>query len=225
MATATQKSLVVRNYRPEDEDAVIDLLKMSLGESEVNLRTSEFWRWKHINNPFGSSFVKVSCDENGQIAGLRAFMQWGLKAGEKNLRAVRAVDTSTHPNFRRMGIFSTLTKKVVEDVTEDGVDLIFNTPNQLSMPGYLKMGWQYVGALKPVIKVLNYPRFALGLANYKLKKSKSERHPEESFFKGHVSDVGMLLTDEARLNQLISRSTILNSSDGSIATASSSSGR
>ena len=109
----------------------------------------------------------------------------------------------------------------VEDVTEDGVDLIFNTPNQLSMPGYLKMGWQYVGILKPVIKVLNYPRFALGLANYKLKKSNSERHLEESFFTGHVNDVGVLLTDEARLNQLISRSTVLNGSDDSIATARS----
>ncbi len=221
MATATQKSLTVRHYRPEDEDAVIDLLKMSLGESEVNLRTPEFWRWKHINNPFGPSYVRVSCDESGQIAGLRAFMQWGLKFGQRNVRAVRAVDTSTHPNFRRMGIFSTLTKKVVEDVTEDGVDLIFNTPNQLSMPGYLKMGWHYVGALQPMIKVLNYPRFAWGLANYKLKVNNAERYSEDSFFKGHVDDVGMLLKDENPLNELISRSAALNDTDDRLVTVRS----
>ena len=88
MATATQKLLTVRNYQPEDEEAVIELLKMSLGDSSVNLRTSEFWHWKHIDNPFGPSFVRVSCDEDGQIAGLRAFMQWGLKSEGRTVRAV-----------------------------------------------------------------------------------------------------------------------------------------
>ena len=36
---------------------------------------------------------------------------------------------------------------------DDGVDFIFNTPNEQSRPGYLKMGWQALGHLTPWVRV------------------------------------------------------------------------
>ena len=35
----------------------------------------------------------------------------------------------------------------VEEMTAEGVDVVFNTPNTQSRPGYLKMGWIDVGRL------------------------------------------------------------------------------
>jgi len=221
MTTAT-KSLVVREYQPSDEEAILNLLRISLGENEVNQRKPEFWRWKHINNPFGHSFIRVSCnEETGEIAGLRAFMQWGLHAGERRLRAVRAVDTSTHPDYRRMGIFSTLTKQVVEDVTQDGVDLIFNTPNQYSMPGYLKMGWHYVGAVQPMVRVLNYPRFLWGLASNRLGRVSPGRHPSDSFFKRIPIEVDRVLASSQAVDDLLSRNEALHGRNEAISTVRS----
>ncbi len=65
-------------------------------------------------------------------------------AGRHAVRAVRAVDTATHPDHQGRGIFSTLTPTRSRRCGSRA-DLVFNTPNEKSLPGYLKMGWQIVG--------------------------------------------------------------------------------
>jgi len=149
----------VRSYRPEDEERVIALLRQALGNGRAFERTSAFWQWKHFQNPFGESLLTLA--ENGEIMGLRAFMRWQFRVGSRTLRAVRAVDTATHPAFRRFGVFSTLTRHTVERARADGVDLIFNTPNRYSLPGYLKLGWVYVGRPRLLVKVLRPGRMVL----------------------------------------------------------------
>ena len=57
-------------------------------------------------------------------------------------RCVRAVDTATHPDFQRRGIFRLLTRPGSKWRAEQGLDLIFNSPNEKSGAGYLTMGWQ-----------------------------------------------------------------------------------
>jgi GNAT superfamily N-acetyltransferase len=86
--------------------------------------------------------------EGHQLIGVRAFMRWEWKYGEKIYRAVRAVDTATHPGHQGKGIFKKLTLQLVDQCRNEGVDFIFNTPNASSMPGYLKMGWHSVGKMK-----------------------------------------------------------------------------
>lgn len=58
---------------------------------------------------------------------------------------VRAVDTATLPSHQGKGIFSKLTMAAVDELTDAGVSAVFNTPNDKSRPGYLKMGWHQVG--------------------------------------------------------------------------------
>ena len=75
-------------------------------------------------------------------------MRWEMTTpGGETLRCVRAVDTATHPDFQRRGIFKNLTLAGIDLATEDGVDMIFNTPNEKSGAGYLKMGWLSVGPI------------------------------------------------------------------------------
>jgi GNAT superfamily N-acetyltransferase len=98
-----------------------------------------------------------------QIVGLRAFMRWRFRTSDgSSTSAVRAVDTATHPHFQGLGIFSRLTREAVEELRRD-VGLVFNTPNEKSGPGYLKMGWQVVGALPVWIRVRHPARSARGL--------------------------------------------------------------
>ena len=63
---------------------------------------------------------------------------------------MRAVDTATHPDYQGRGIFSRLTLHAIDELRADGVAFVFNTPNDQSRPGYLKMGWQPVARL-PVL--------------------------------------------------------------------------
>src|SRR5690606_24306476 len=56
-------------------------------------------------------------------------------------RAFRPVDTVTHPSWRGRGLFSKLTKFAIKQIDSGDRMLIFNTPNENSLPGYEKMGW------------------------------------------------------------------------------------
>jgi hypothetical protein len=55
------------------------------------------------------------------------------------------VDTATDPGHQGKGIFRRLTLGAVEELTSAGYDAVFNTPNDQSRPGYLKMGWVELG--------------------------------------------------------------------------------
>lgn len=149
---STRKSLVgegieIRPFGEADLEEVLEVLRLSLGEPPGLRRTKELFAWKHFENPFGRSLLLVAEGE-GRVAGFRAFMRWRLKGPSGvTLNCVRAVDTATHPDFQRRGVFRDLTMAGIDQVTAEGSDLIFNTPNEKSGAGYLTMGWKEIGAV------------------------------------------------------------------------------
>jgi hypothetical protein len=151
----------VRPYRDDDERGVLELLHMALGGGPVGFRAPEVFRWKHVENPFGKSFMLVAEDAD-RILGFRAFMRWRFVVHGQTVDAVRAVDTATHPDIRRQGIFSRLTRQGL-DALRNEVDLVFNTPNQRSGPGYLKLGWRPVGSMLVSVRVRRPMRLIRGL--------------------------------------------------------------
>ncbi|HEU5149613.1 MAG TPA: GNAT family N-acetyltransferase [Iamia sp.] len=153
--------LVVRRYADADEEAVLALLQLSLGGGPIGQRTADFFRWKHRDNPFGRSPAFVA-EDAGRLVGFRTFMRWRWRAGARRWEAVRAVDTATHPDHQGKGIFTRLTDGAVDGIRGE-IDLIFNTPNDKSRPGYLKMGWTQVGAVPVALRPRRPLRFARGV--------------------------------------------------------------
>lgn len=137
--------LEIRHATPSDTPAILETLRRALGETPLLRRTEALWNWKHFDNPFGKSIVLLAVSPEGRVAGVRALMRWELAIGDQTIRCVRAVDTATHPEFTRRGIFRSLTEHAVDQAATEGVDLIFNTPNEKSGAGYIKMGWAEVG--------------------------------------------------------------------------------
>jgi len=141
---ARVSDLAIRPYEDVDEDQVLALLSASLGKT-VDDRYRGFFRWKHLENPFGRSFMWVG-ELDGRIVGFRSFLRWRfVDPGGEPVEAVRAVDTATHPDAQGMGIFRTLTLHGLEEMRPAGISFVFNTPNDQSRPGYLKMGWRIEG--------------------------------------------------------------------------------
>jgi GNAT superfamily N-acetyltransferase len=152
MARALQGSIEVRVAEPADRAAVLGLLTASLGWASDD-RFDAFFSWKHEHNPFGRSPGWVAADD-GTVVGFRTFMRWEYqKADGEVICAVRAVDTATHPRYQGRGIFRRLTLQALDDLRADDVALVFNTPNEKSRPGYLKMGWAPVGRLDATVRV------------------------------------------------------------------------
>ncbi|HEX6230666.1 MAG TPA: GNAT family N-acetyltransferase [Actinomycetota bacterium] len=188
--------VAIRPYADLDEPEVLQLLDTSLGGGPAGRRPPEFFRWKHIKNPFGRSLMLVA-ESEGRIVGLRAFMRWRFVASGRPVRAVRAVDTATHPDHQGRGIFSKLTLEALEMLSGDA-DLVFNTPNERSLPGYLKMGWRVVGRLPVRIRVRRPIRFVRGLRSTR----GGDQGPLERFAPvGH--DVGELLARHPSIAKLI----------------------
>lgn len=141
--------------RPGDELEVAPLDVASHIEAVVALgarslqwagdeRDRAFVHWKHVENPFGAS-PAWGAWEGERLVAFRTLLQWRLGRDGQELRVVRAVDTATDPDHQGRGLFRRLTTQAVEELTTDGVDAVFNTPNDQSRPGYMKMGWVELG--------------------------------------------------------------------------------
>ncbi len=136
----------IRKATEKDIPEIVGVLKASLGEKDLAL-SEEIWRYKHVLNPFGRSIVLIA-EEDKKIVGVRAFMRWQWYNGDKMFSCFRAVDTATHPDYQGKGIFKKLTLKALELAKEERAAFIFNTPNEKSRPGYLKMGWKIAGKIQ-----------------------------------------------------------------------------
>jgi glycosyltransferase involved in cell wall biosynthesis/GNAT superfamily N-acetyltransferase len=148
---AERPALEIREAVAEDREQIITLLGRSLG-SDGDPRYPQLFAWKHDENRFGPSPMWVATTPEGRIVAFRTLMRWEFVRGGHVIRAVRAVDTATDPDFQGQGLFRKLTMHGLEHVRAEGVDWVFNTPNSQSRPGYLKMGWRQVGRLPVAVR-------------------------------------------------------------------------
>jgi len=145
--TTVMHDLEYRRAASHDRDAIVHLGTRTLGWLG-DAEDEAFFGWKHEQNPFGPSPMWVACDGD-RVVGFRTFLRWEfvLENHPRVIRAVRAVDTATDPEYQGRGIFTKLTLAALDELRAEGVDMVFNTPNDKSLPGYLKMGWRVVGHL------------------------------------------------------------------------------
>ncbi len=143
-AAGAPAAYAMREARADDLPEILALLGSNLSDTGVTAKTEAFWSWKHVEPPAGPSIVYVAtAEETGGIVGLRAVMRVALSAPDGELvRAVRPVDTVTHSGWQRRGIFSKLTLSLIDGLRDGPIAMLFNTPNENSLPAYLKLGWQ-----------------------------------------------------------------------------------
>jgi GNAT superfamily N-acetyltransferase len=183
-------NVVLRAMEDADVSAAVALMTASLGAAPGGVDREALFRWKHLANPFGRSIAFVA-ELDGEIVGLRTFMRWRFRrsgAGGEVL-AVRAVDTATSPIVQRKGIFSRLTMRALDAAESEGVAFVFNTPNDRSLPGYLKLGWQQLSDRRLRVRVRRPDRLLRAAASRDLRSGAaasplagSELVPAAAFF-------------------------------------------
>jgi GNAT superfamily N-acetyltransferase len=143
--------ILVREAKIEDSSEIVELLKTTLGERDIK-KTIPYWYWKHYENPFGTSKILLAIADS-KIVGVRAFMQWSWENNQTSVASVRAVDSVTHKSFQGKGIFTKLNKEALILCRNEGIKLVFNTPNRISLKTYLKLGWIENGKLPIKLKL------------------------------------------------------------------------
>lgn len=143
-----------------DGEAAERLLKKVFGDTF----TSEYFRWKHMENPAGKSCGLVAVQDS-EIIGLCLFMRWQLLSEEGLKNCLRPVDAAVDPAFRGNGLFATLTKESLRHYASQDHG-VFCTPNANSLPTFMKLGWQQLPAA-----LLYYVNFVLPVFGKKAYKS------------------------------------------------------
>ena len=122
------------------------LLASSLSDTGLVRKTGEYWAWKHLENPVGASIGFAAYSSDGKLACLRPMMKSMVRIpGGECMLALRPVDTATDAAYRGQGLFKKLTELALDEARRAHVALILNTPNQASLPQYLKLGWLCTG--------------------------------------------------------------------------------
>jgi GNAT superfamily N-acetyltransferase len=142
--------LDLRPATSTDRPQILALLGRTVGWP-ADEQGSRYFAWKHDTNPFGPSPSWVALD-GPRIVAFRTFLRWELVRHGVVIRAARAVDTATHPDYQGRGLFSRLTRHALGELERDGTALIFNTPNPVSRPRYLRLGWRDVGRVPVAIR-------------------------------------------------------------------------
>ncbi len=126
--------LELRRFAAEDEAAVLRLLGGSFESwsGQVGgIDLGNFFRWKHLESPFGPSILIVAV-AGGELAGFLAYMPWRLRAGDHTLSTMRGVDLAVNPSHRRRGVAVALIRAGHERYIPRDVSFAWNNPNAAS---------------------------------------------------------------------------------------------
>ena len=165
-----KKSSELTNCEIDEIDA---LFHLSFGTKPTSI---DYFKWKYLDNPFGDSYHLLTKDK-GQLVASRAFWNVPVKSGY-----FQCVDTCVLPSYRGQGIFRETTMFAL-----DALDVVFyNAPNKLSLPQYLKYGWNLNNTYKPKISLLRniklvIPEIGLGRESEMLINWKFLSHPSYKY--------------------------------------------
>jgi hypothetical protein len=104
--TVSGPAVTVRKFELEDEKRVLGLLQETFPRWPAGIESMtpvEFFRWKHMGSPFGTSVMYVG-EVDGELAGFAAYMPWHFTDGRNTVRALRGVDLAVAARFRRRGV-------------------------------------------------------------------------------------------------------------------------
>ena len=131
-----------RNYLDEDLPDVAGLLKCLWGGSLESYMS--FFTWKYRENPCSEGTVGLVCLSAGSVVGFKSFYptQWKIGNQDTTVFMLSPTDTVIHPDHRRMGLFTEMTKRSIEQFQETRYAAFINlTSNQQAAAANMKLGW------------------------------------------------------------------------------------
>lgn len=124
--------LKYRKYINGDKEAILELFKLSFGK----IMDSKYWDWRYINNILNKIMICLATDNEIVIAHY-ALSPTQLYIEGKEVNSGLSMTTMTHPNYRGLGLFTNLAKKLYQENQND-LDVIYGIPNDNSLKGFIK---------------------------------------------------------------------------------------
>jgi len=96
-----------------------------------------FFHWKIVDNYIQPGIINLIKDGN-RIASTTSVTPKLLVYKDEIVNAAEIGDTYTHPDYFRQGMFALLINQTRKDAEKKGINFVYGTPNDLSLPGYQK---------------------------------------------------------------------------------------
>lgn len=139
----------LRAYREGDEFAWLSLFKEAFPNAHMSVET---WRWKHLRNPSGRSYMVLAFSPGGSALAHAAIVPLAGRMLGEDCVVGQMVDAMSHPRHRGVlgagGAFIRTAREVISTTTEAGMTLAFGFPSER----HLRLGKRVLGygALSPV---------------------------------------------------------------------------
>jgi len=136
----------VRLIREGEEEDVIDLLVRCLEWPRFDLDVSlhDHYYWKYFDNPGQKGSITVA-EAGGKIIGCAHLSYFNLMVSGRGFRGANGTDVAVHPDYRKRGVFNSLTDFRFQLMKEKGIDIAFwSTANPI-----LVQKWRQSGQLFP----------------------------------------------------------------------------
>jgi len=149
------------NYTSADVPEIVAIEHFLWGNDEES--RSEYFKWKHQRNPLLKKPVGIVAKHEGKVVGFRGYVPSEWQIGDRKFKILLLSDTVVHPEHRGKGLFSSMTKIGMQMYCDEYRFFVAFTSNNMSTPGYLKLGWKPI-AIKKYLRHLSL----LGLARVKI---------------------------------------------------------
>jgi len=122
---------------------------------------SRRWSWIFLENTASARMHYLLADAGDRLAGQYATMPVRVQHTQKPVLGLLSLDTATHPDFGRQGIFTTLARQLYEEAAEEA-PIVFGFPNVSSASGfYRKLDWVELRPFPLLVRPLGNARQAL----------------------------------------------------------------
>jgi hypothetical protein len=139
-----------RDYERGDEHALIALTGIAL-ERKIGL---DGWNWLFADNPAGQGIFSLA-DHDGRIVGQYVVIPIRMLVKGQVITGAQSMDTMTHPDYRRQGMFTTLAKEVYGKLRSPEIPVAYGFPNDASHPGFVgKLSWITLTDLPIILRPL-----------------------------------------------------------------------
>lgn len=152
-----QRKWSIRAYREGDEKGILELWEaMNPEEKYDREQWLRWWRWMYKDNPAGVGKIYLA-EDGGKIVGHSAVLFAAMKVGAEVVTSFQSIDTMTHPNYRRQGIYTALAKRVYAEAARENVHIGYRFPSRLAHPiAIKKLDWFDVCTRQPLVRPVNW---------------------------------------------------------------------
>lgn len=169
-----KRNWTMREYQKGDEKRILEYQNKTMAPTDI--RSSDYWKWEYQDNPIGIKTIWVA-EDGDLLVGHYALMPLMMKVGTFTCLAAQSVDTFTHHEYRRLGIFVALAEKVYSLAAAKGISALYGFPSIAAYHGFVKkLDWIKVTSMDKMIKPLTLYSFIISSIRALLKNGPTQLH-------------------------------------------------